>query len=239
MIDILSEFTYILNMKRKKYVDVTTVDDYFNLPKKEREFMGLYKLPSALPCDWFKEKEKGWNFFYSQIKKEYPLQWFFRCWLVSFENPLYKIYKKIDWFFRDTKYAINNFIKPSHPRWRKTLPRHKYCNTYELFIDSSYNLILDFYYEEVVDGYVDWEADDRHKKFYDELVNKVNWIEREKKTMLQEIDNELKQICNKTKEICTIQNKDFSKFELLEKELFDKETEIIKWFAENRNYFWT
>lgn len=57
--------------------------------------------------------------------------------------------------------------------------------------------------------------------------------------MLQEIDNELKQICNKTKEICTIQNKDFSKFELLEKELFDKETEIIKWFAENRNYFWT
>lgn len=216
------------------YVGVNSVDEYFTLPKKEREWFGLYKKPFSLPLDFFNiADDRGWDYFYASIRKEYPIQYFIREWIPSLDNPLIFVYKKyISWPIRDLKYAISNFISPCFLRWRNVLPRHKYSDITNLVVESNFALICDFYHEEVVDGCVDWSDNDEHKKFYTELVAAVHWIEHERKKIDEFIEEALiKAVKNKIKT--------YADHDRLEKHKTEKETEILKWFIDNRDFFWT
>jgi hypothetical protein len=229
---------------RIPYSDARSVDQYFALPKSEREWHGLYKLPFSLPLEWFggEAGEKGWEAFHKQIKSEYPIQHFFRNWLPSMDNPLVFAYKKfIGWPLRESKCATKLFLNPQFPRWRKVAPRHKYTDTAELIVQSNFALIVDFYREEVVDGHVDWSADDLHKKFYTELIAAVHWIEEERKKVEKLIDESLsKSVKNKV-----MKDGKFDFFatyadhDRLEEHKKQKDTEILVWFVNNREFFWT
>lgn len=231
-------------MKNKSlYMKVNSVDEFFNLPKKEREWYGLYKKPFFLPIEFLGSgDEKGWNCFYDEIRREYPVQYFFRDWLFSMDNPIIFVYKKfISWPLRDLKYNIRRFIKPCFPRWRKVLPRHQYGDITEIVVESNFALICDFYHEEVVDGVVDWTSDDVHKKFYTELVAAVHWIETERKKVDGLIDEALtKAIGNKIKVDGKFDYKStYADHDRLENHKNEKETEILKWFIDNKKFFWT
>ena len=225
-------------------IKVNTVDDYFSLPKNEREKFGLYLLPFALPFTFFnkEEKTKGWKEFYAQLKKEYPIQYFFREWMFSYKNPVYSfINTKLIWPVKEMKGNLYRFLNPFHPRWRKVLPRHKYIDITELVIDSNFALILDFYHEEVKQGIVDWKSDDRHKKFHKELLNAVKWIEKDRINHLDKID---KAISLATKTPVMKRGKydylaTYKEHNKLEDELKNKDTKILTWFIENRDFFWT
>lgn len=224
------------------YIRVKTVDEYFALPKKEREWHGLYKVPFSLPLEWLSDEKHGWDAFYKQIKSEYPVQYFFRKWLPSLDNPLvFAFYKFIGWPLRESKYAIRLFFNPCFPRWRKVAPRHKYTDVVELVTASNFALIVDFYREEVVDGHVDWSADELHKKFYTELVAAVNWIEEERVKVEKMTDEALsKSVKNKvTKDGKFDYNATYADFDRLEEHKKQKDTEILKWFIDNREFFWT
>lgn len=228
---------------RIPYSDARSVDQYFALPKNEREWFGLYKSPSSLPLEWFGgDGEKGWEAFRKQIKIEYPVQYLFRNWLLSMDNPLIFAYKKfIGWPLRDSKYAIKLFFNPQFPRWRKVAPRHKYIDTTELIVESNFALIVDFYREEVVDGHVDWSADDIHKKFYTELVAAVNWIEEERKKVERLTDEALsKAVKSKVMKGGKFDyHATYADFDRLEEHKKQKDTEVLKWFIDNREGFWT
>lgn len=212
---------------RKLTINIKSVEEYFSLPKKEREYFGFYKTPLFLPSEMFTLNVKGWGSFYEEIKKQYPIQWFFREWMFSSENPIYFLLK-IQCYMRylNFKYAVQNFIKPSFPRWRKTLPRHKYSDISEVFVDSNLNLILDFYHEEVSKGYIDWEYDESYKTFHSTLVSYVKWIEEEKVEISNKMDN------------CLLERQ-FADYNNLEEIIKNKESEILKWFVDNRDFFWT
>lgn len=223
-------------------IRVDNVDEYFALPKKEREWKGFYRMPYALPWELIGDEERGWDAFYTEIKKQYPIQYFFRHWLLSLDNPLvFAVKKHLQWPLRDIKWAIQNFIKPCFPRWRRVLPRHKYGDITYIMIESNFALICDFYHEEVVDGLVDWSDNDVHKKFYTELVAAVNWIETERKKVDGLIDEALtKAIGNKIKVDGKFDYKStYADHDRLEKHKLEKETEILKWFIDNREFFWT
>lgn len=85
-----------MKIKLTPNLDVVSVSEYFSIPKGERTWFGLYQLPATLPIESF-NGELGWNFFYNEIKKEFPIQWFFRYWIFSFENPIYNSIKRIAW----------------------------------------------------------------------------------------------------------------------------------------------
>jgi hypothetical protein len=208
-----------------KTINVKSVDDYFSLPKNEREWFGFYIKPNHLPSELF-TNNKGWDTFYEEIKKQYPIQWVFREWMFSLENPVYWFFKSKYLSFLDLKYSVQNFLKPSFPRWRKTLPRHKYSDISEVFVSSNFNLILDFYHEEVSEGYVDWEHDERHRTFHSTLVSYVKWIEEEKVEISNKMDN------------CLLA-REFAEYNNLEEVMKKKESEILKWFVDNRDFFWT
>ena len=227
---------------------VQSVDEFFSLPKREREFFGLYKIPHALPSELFflrretKNKEKGWDFFYKQIQKQYPIQWFFRHWLLSYENPIYAFFKRISYRAFDLKWKVKNYLKPNYPKWRNSLKRHEYKDVSQLFEDSNLNLILDFYHEEVKDGWVDWEADDVHKKFYIELLENVRWIEEEKVKKEQQLNKATSYAVDNSifdKEGKLDYHATYKHVHTLEEQLENKKTQILKWFCDNRRMFWT
>jgi hypothetical protein len=85
-----------------RYVDVKSVDEYFSLPVEVREWYGFYKKPYALAWD-FMDDTGGWIAFYREIRKHYPLQWFFREWLFSCANPVYRTFSYICYKFRGIK----------------------------------------------------------------------------------------------------------------------------------------
>jgi hypothetical protein len=219
------------------YVKTNSVEEYFNLPKKEREHFGFYRLPFSLPCDIFDEDVEGWKIFYSKLKKEYPIQWFFRSWMFSFQNPIYSfIYSYFIWPVRDFKWAVDNFISPCFPIWRNTIPRHKYADGVHLIIESNFNIILDFY-NEASESYIDWESSEEHSNFYKKLEEYKNWIKTERKKINQIMDIELS-IATNNKHIKDYKEK-YKTYDLLEQDLKNKETEILNWMVENRSYFWT
>lgn len=84
-------------------INVRSVSEYFSLPKNKREFFGAYILPSSLPCEMFSGEKEGWDSFYKKIKTEYPFQWFFRVWMFSYKNPIFKFFKIILWKFYSVK----------------------------------------------------------------------------------------------------------------------------------------
>lgn len=238
---------FFSKFKKKLLIKVSSVEEYFSIPKKEREFFGLYKTPPALPLDYNffmtnkKQDEKGCTFFY-EIKKQYPFQWFFRHWLSSYSNPVYAYVKKIHYGFLNFKWALQNYLRPNYPRWRSSLKKHEYKDGSSLIEDSNFNLILDFYYDEVVDGCVDWQADKRHKKFYTELLENVRWIEVEKPRKEKEYIKSLEYASNNP---IFDKNEKFDYYatykhsNTVEDSLKNKTTEILKWLCENRGFFWT
>lgn len=229
----------------KLTISCNSVDKYFQLPKSEREYKGLYKVPYALPTEFLScgKIEKGWTTFYEKIKAEYPIQYFFRVWLFSYDNPVYsflkhKIICPIDAFKHNTKRCF----KPCHPRWRKVLPRHQYSDITELIVSSNFALICDFYHEEVENGWVDWSSDEKHKQFYKELKSYVKWIEEDRTALQDKIDKTLdKAIKNrKYKKDGTLDyNATYLKVEALEQEYERRESEVLTWLITNRKFFWT
>ena len=228
------------------YVRVDSAEEYFNLPLDQTTTkLGLYRVPYGLPVedidDLFSdnpENKTGWGYWNQQIKKRHPIQWFFRDWLFSTKNPILYSYKKfMEWPLTEARWAIKNFIKPAFPRWRKTLPRHKWSDITRVVVESNFNLILDFYYEEVLDGWVDWDSDETHKTFKNKLEENVKWIEEGRARWQNEIDEELTR-ASKNKQIKDYKER-YGEFDRLEKVMYDKETEILKWFIDNRRFFLT
>lgn len=230
----------------KLTIHCNSVEEYFNLPFPEREYKGLYKVPISLPSELFSNTRnpvKGWDSFYKQIQKEYPIQYFFRHWLTSYDNPVYKFFREtFYWPFVVYKSKLRLFFSPCHPRWRKVLPRTKYSDITELVVEANFALILDFYYEEVENGWVDWSSTKEHKAFYDQLVSNVNWIVSERRELDEAISKELtkankKQVYKKDGHLDYYAT--YKKLHRLEDEKKNKETKILIWFIENKDRFWT
>ena len=124
---------------------IYTAEDYISLPKTLRESKhGLYLEPHALIFD-FNSHVSEWDKFYDFIKKEYPIQWFFRHWIFSLDNPVYKVHNILKHHYLNNKYAVKRFFKPLFPRWRKSCSRHRYTDIKELVVTSNFALLLDFW----------------------------------------------------------------------------------------------
>lgn len=109
-----------------KYVNVTSVKEYFDLPLEKRTaWKFFYKKPIALPMDDLfgdvktKKSEAGWNAWESRIKKEYPVQFFLRETLYDWWSYFFGQFGCIT----ELKYKIRCLFKPYHSELRKIIPR--------------------------------------------------------------------------------------------------------------------
>lgn len=231
------------------YVKVHSVDEYFDIPKQERERWGLYRKPFALPCEWLetrtgsgakiglvKPEKKGWKSWEKEIKRRYPLQWFLREWCFSWRNPVYALFKGLYFDYREKKYAIKRFINPFYPRFRKSMPRHQYSDISEALRKVNFALLLDFWYDEMKDGCVDWNDNTVHKNFFKGVKAWVKYVEVERPALEKKADDALTIATKKKKG--TFEER-YGKHDALEKKIDDKDSQLLVWMMQNREMFWT
>jgi len=229
------------------YVNVQSVDDYFSLPKSERERFGLYRKPFALPIEWLKNNksakirivkpnEKGWTAWEAEIKRRYPVQWLLREWFFSWNNPVYAFFKGLYFDYREKKYAVKRYINPFYPRFRKSMPRHQYSDVSEALRKVNFALVLDFWYDEMVDGIVDWNDNTNHKNFFQGVKRAVKYIEVDRPALENKADEALTVATNKTKG--TFEQR-YGKHDALERKIDQKDKQLLIWIMQNREMFWT
>lgn len=229
------------------YVKVNSVDEYFDLPKRERERWGLYRRPFALPCEWLetrkgakigfvKPEKKGWKSWELEIKRRYPIQWFLRDWCFSWENPVYSFLKSLYFDYREKKYAVKRFLNPFYPRFRKSMPRHQYSDVSEALRKVNFALLLDFWHDEILNGCVDWNDNEAHKTFFKKIKAAVKYIEVERPKLEERADKALTVATKKRKG--TFEER-YGKHDAIEKEIARKDTDLLVWMMQEREMFWT
>lgn len=226
----------------KERVAVNTVDGYFAIPKNKRSLMGLYLYPMSLRgggsvfdsntgntinflCEWDK--------FSSMIRKEYPIQGYFREWFFTVDNPVYFFIWKILDNVKALYYNLKRIIWPVAPRFRKVAPRWRYDDVCEIIREANFALIQDFWHEEVVDGFVDWNGDDHHHEFYLWIEQAIRWIEVEKPDFLKQISDEYDKVHGDS------YKKNYAKIDEIEEIINKKDTEILTQMIVRRERFWT
>jgi hypothetical protein len=222
----------------KKYIKVSSVKEYFALPKKEREWHGWYLKPYALPSELFSPKEEGWETFSKLIRKEYPIQGWFREWFLSTDNFVYREIVFFKMRARDRWYNLRRFIFTDVPRFRKSWPRWQYKDICSAIVDCNFALICDFYHEEVVDGVVDWQADPEHQAFFNWLSESVFFIEFLLPRLEEKARLALHGAVNDKREGVPYEVK-YKEMEELEKRIKSETDAILKKMIDFREYFWT
>jgi len=216
------------------YVHVQTVDAYFELPKDKREKKGIYLKPISLPID-LDDMNCGWSDWSKRVRKEYPVQGFIREYLFDYDNPVYWGVVKTKDAIRHGYYNVKRFIKPCAPRFRKAWKRHQYIDICDAIEYCNLALLLDFWEEEVVDGHVDWQSDEKHIKFYDELKASMIWEKYDKPHTLSEIDKAYDDVSNRTGPF----DVKYAEVNRLEELVRDGDTKVLHFMIDNRACFWT
>jgi len=220
-------------------IRISTAEEYKALPQADRERNGLYLMPFGLAID-ISTMGKGnseWDKFYAFIRQEYPVQYFFRHWLTSWDNPIYAFLKLRYMKYEDVKYSTKRFFNPLFPRWRKSCKRHEYMDVCTLVTKSNFALILDFWYEEVVDGFVNWHSQPSHKQFYNEIKAHVKYIEEGRKKLEDKSDIELTKATKKSKKLSYGER--YGKHNKIEEQIKTLDTAVLVWLANNRDFLWT
>ena len=178
-----------------------------------------------------------WDSFYAYIKQNYPIQWFFRYYLTSWDNPIYKFIKLKVMKLNELKYATKRFFSPLCPRWRKSFPRYEYRDVCSVIENSNFALILDFWYEDVLNGFTNWNSSSTPhvKKFYKELEKAIKYIEVGRKELQQKLDEALDESSKKKAKPYNVR---YGKYNKLEQKLKDSDTTILVWAMTNRHFFW-
>lgn len=208
--------------KIMKTVNVMDVEDYFDLPKKEREHYGLYIKPVALPLN-----SGGWDEWVRRICKEYPIQGFIRERVLDYDNPIYAFLcdtrRNLRMFYYTLKrYFGNHYL----PRFRRQVSPLHYKDVCDIITDGNLALISDFWHEEMVGStIVDWNSDKKHKDFYKWMQKAIFWIEVDRVKLFYTLDEG---------HFNTIEEQ-----EELAKKLEDGDTEILIDLIKYRGMFWT
>jgi hypothetical protein len=226
-----------MKINKKKYVKARSIEEYFALPKNQRQKWGFWYLkPLALPWDGLHDNESknGWSEFSRQIRKQYPIQGFFREWFFDYDNPVYSFIMVKKMQLNDFWYGVKCFFKPSHPIIRKALPK-KWCDITSLLIDVNLAMIEQFYIE-ASESFIDWESDDKHINFYSELKKANKYIKETRPKLLKRIDRGY-EFAQNNKDLDY--NAKYSTVNYTEKFIDSFDKKYIKWAIDNKDFFWT
>jgi hypothetical protein len=155
-------------------------------------------------------------------------------WFKIKQRIKYLIPHRIEKFYR-TK--IRTLYKPFHSRIRRAIPRYWYDLDY-IAVMVNFEIIKSFYEDEYKDGQVDWKSDDGHIEFSKWLERAYKYITKERPALEKKIENAYPDLSTHVSGK-TAYKKLYGKVDKLEKELFDKDSEVIIEMIKRRQYLWT
>jgi len=232
-----TEYEAILaDLASSKYLhkDVRTTADYIALPRAERERKDwLWRRAYLVPRGLIIGDGEGtgdlpfcseWDRFYDYVKKEYPVQAFFRVtvsdWFDTIKRHVERrYYDTRDWLFPRQKWLLRD------------VPNH-----WSVEEEDALNII-------------NWESDPEHLAFKQGLVKCYKWIKTDRKELLEQIDREFTDGVKPRRKLCNVVgegNRDinwyntiYGPYDKLCSQLEDTDTEMCVWIIRNRAFLWT
>lgn len=188
-----------------------------------------YKKPHSL--EWNPHDDTvGWCAWKKQIKKNYPIQYFFR------EDV--RLYFSIMWRrIKDFKYKIKCWFFPKHPELRKAIP-NTWADITSLVVDLNFAMILSFK-KEADESLVNWDGTPEHRKFKNWLDSAAHWIAEGRPN------------CEAQKDACYpphplppemkgwTYDQLYSNVNQMEKLINETDSNILKQMIDYREYMWT
>jgi hypothetical protein len=153
------------------------------------------------------------------------------------------IYKKIKKHFYSLRYRVREFwysklnpiLNPQNSRYRAVIPK-TWLDVDCLMENVNFEFIKGFYEDEFLQSAVDWNYNEKHKKFALWLKKSYKYLTVKRPELELKIENSYPK---ELPELLSTRKKIYSKIEKLEKELFDRDTQLLKEFVEYRKFFWT
>lgn len=243
----------IVDLKTAKYLqkDVRTAADYIALPRSERErkdwlWRRAYLVPNGLVmADGELTGDlpfcSEWDRFYDYVKKEYPVQAFFRVtvsdWFDTIKRHVERrYYDTRDWLFPRQKWLLRD------------VPNH-WSDKRSLSVTVLYTMIVHFVEEEDALNIINWESDPEHLAFKQGIVKCYKWIKTGRKELLEQIDREFTDGVKPRRKLCNVVgegNRDinwyntiYGPYDKLCSQLEDTDTEMCVWIIRNRAFLWT
>lgn len=182
-----------------------------------------YKSPDAM-------SSKGWVIWRNKIKRQYPVQYFLREFCTDSAYWIKRNWDNIYW-------TVYSWFKPAHPMIRKAIPR-RWSDLTETMVNVNLAAILQF--KEEADGsIVNWDSDEEHRNFKKWLEDAAYYVLYGRKRLEQQLAAAYPKDHSFENPSPLSYEELYGEVNRLEKELWEKDTQIIKEMIDRRDYFWT
>ena len=243
----------LADLASSKYLqkDVRTAADYIALPRAERErkdwlWRRAYLVPNGLVmADGELTGDlpfcSEWDRFYDYVKKEYPVQAFFRVTVADWFDT---IKRRVERRYYDTR----DWLFPRQRWLLKGLPNH-WQDKRSLSVDVLFKMIVHFVEVEDALNTINWESDPEHLAFKQGVVECYKWIKIGRTELTERISKELSEgVATRRKAAKEAgvhdhniewYNMVYGPHDQLEAQLEDTDTEMCVWIIKNRALLWT
>lgn len=231
---------------------INKVSEYKSLPKKEREWFGLYQIPYSMEISSLnfvenkkEDNDEGWNGFYSYVKKEYPIQYFFREYLgdIIFYFWNAKIMSKYGETWHSKIWA--RLFNDRQKYLRKVIP-YTWCDKPELFTEIVFAMLVNYVEGERCFEIIDFdhhESDKEIKKYiiesYDIIKIQIPKLKEQESRAYNNI--KLRKVEAKNQDIqgMDLYNFIYKEVHDIENTIQQKEEFVLQGFLKHRQSLWT
>jgi hypothetical protein len=169
------------------------------------------------------------------------------------------IYDFLDLFpYSYRMYYYDNILpifKPRHERLRKVIPR-TWRDISSLLVDVNFEFVKSFYEDEYKQNQIDWSSSEEHKNFEDWLIKSYRYITVERPILQKRMEESYPPLRPFVEMFKPITDKDgrklfqmvddgipyevkYKKVNELEKEISEKDTNVLTELIKYREFLWT
>lgn len=221
---------------RKHSVMVHTVDEYKAMPRQSRELVvwywpsPLYIKPYALSAG--DDLVSEWTKFDEYVKKEYPVQYFFRETVVGF-------FWDIETSCRRIKWKITPYIQRERKKMRDKVFTRQYRDLDSIIVEFCMQCVIEYVDREKCFENIRYDSTEERKTFAAQLKECHVYATKGRQEILKEIEKAWEDVPLMMSDIAQNKMEKYNKVTELETKLEEADTQVCEWVVKNRRHLWT
>lgn len=222
------------NNPHKHCVMVHTADEYKAMPRKSRELVvwywpsPLYIKPYALSAG--DDLVREWTKFDEYVKKEYPVQYFFRDTIVGF-------FWDVKHYFLTIKWEIIPYIWRERKEMRDKVFARKYRDLDSIIVEFCLQCVIEYVDREKCFENIAYDSTEELKTFAAQLKECHAYGTKGRQEILNEIEKAWEAVV--VGEVVQNKMEKYAKVTDLETKLDEADTQVCEWVVKNRKQLWT
>ena len=220
----------------KHCVMVHTVDEYKAMPRKSRELVvwywpcPLYIKPYALSAG--DDLVGEWTKFDEYVKKEYPVQYFFR-------NTVAGFFWDIETSYRRIKSKVRPYIKYPRKEMRDKVFTRNSGDLDSIIVEFCLQCVIEYVDREKCFDHILFDYSDEVKTFAAQLKECHVYATKGRQEILKEIEKAWEDVPLMMADFAQNKMEKYNKVTELENKLKEADTQVCEWVVKNRRLLWT